>query len=112
MISRAIFLAASLFAVSTPGVLAQSTQNNTAGTGGLVAKPTYSSGAVNAHDPALSQKPISQTTNVPPDKNPRVRGATGRTVVLGSKSSVSKDRPTTLGAKTGPASGSKGDNSE
>ncbi|WP_428485154.1 hypothetical protein [Rhodopila sp.] len=103
MISRSTLLVASLFAVSTAGALAQTKPgDDTAGAGGLVAKPSYPSGSVDARDPALSGKLAKGTTKVPARHNPHVAGATGRTVVPGTHSTIATDSKNTLEQKTGP----------
>ena len=88
MISRSILLAASLLTASTVGVLAQSTNRDAGGAGGLLSNPPqYPSAA--------------QEKGVPADENPHVPGATGRAIVPGDRSSEAGDRRATIEQRTG-----------
>jgi len=102
--SRSLILAASLFAIPVVGALAQgSTTNNYGANRSETAAPgTADSKAASGLSTADSQSGSAAAPSSSA-KSPRVDGATGRTVVPGSNSSVASDRSATGLGKTDQA---------
>lgn len=107
-LSASLTLLALMATLPSIAALAQNSTNNpnnAAGvTGSQVATPQRPGGASN---PALTTQTLPNQANgsVPRDKNPNQGGATGHTVVPGNKSTLSSDRTSTVGTKTGPGNG-------
>jgi hypothetical protein len=96
-----------LAAIGVDLAQAQSSTNNPnhmggAASGSQIANPQRPASGSN---PALATQtlPKEASGSVPPDKNPNVPGATGHTVVPGNNSTLSSDKPETIGEKTGNA---------
>jgi hypothetical protein len=90
MISRSIMAAASLLLISAGGAFAESSSRD-AGAGLVSPPPPYPSPA--------------QEAEAPRAKDPYVPGATGRTVVLGDRSSIAGTSDATMEQKSGQFGG-------
>lgn len=108
--ARALLLAAALVAAPLAGALAQSSPTGNYGTNqSTSASPgTVDNKATSGLNAASSQHKPSTTTAAAANKN--VPGATGRTIVPGSSSTIAGDAPNTASAKTdgGGTSGAGG----
>src|ERR1700712_2202938 len=94
MISRSMLLTASLLLASTTGVFAQ--VDHAAGTpGGAISQP-----------PPYPNRASEQ--GVPAQQNPYVPGATGRTIVPGTNSTIASDSAPTTQERTGTQSTGQG----
>jgi hypothetical protein len=94
MISRSMMFAASLLLASTAGVLAQSDHDAGAPGGMTTVPPPYPS--------------RSAEQGVPPSQNPYVPGATGRTIVQGTNSTMADDSRATVEQRTGTVATGQG----
>ncbi len=95
---RSMILAASVFALPSAAVLAQTPGSATADHAPLGTPNTSGNPALSGSPNNMGSAAASQTPGVP--------GATGRTVVPGNNSTISADRPGTAMGKTDGASGS------
>src|SRR4051812_1527618 len=87
MIARSMMLGASLLLASTVGVLAQTDHDAGTPGGATTVPPPYPSRAAEQ--------------GVPASQNPHVPGATGRTIIPGTTSTVAGDSRSTVEERTG-----------